>query len=94
MIYPISLTELRDRASRFPNLVMIPTASAIALLDAVEAARELPKIQEALQRIQGIADADGGRLLGDYGFTTIKDALYEARLLIDNVDEALSRFQP
>ena len=41
------------------------------------------RVIEALGRIQGIADADGGRMLGDYGFATIKDALFNGRLALD-----------
>jgi hypothetical protein len=36
-------------------------------------------VTASLQRIQGIVDADGGRFLGEYGFSTVKDALFDAR---------------
>jgi hypothetical protein len=44
---------------------------------------EAQRIEAALQRIQGIADADGGTLLGDYGFKAVKDGLFDARMALD-----------
>lgn len=47
----------------------------------------LSPLEDALQRIQGIADADQGLLLGDYGFKTIKDALFDARRAADAMEQ-------
>lgn len=50
---------------------------------------DLQRVRDALGRIQGIADADGGRFLGEYGFNTLKDALYEARRGLDALEGRL-----
>ena len=75
------LTEANERLAVIDNEARLQHQHDSGLLS--EAEREVAELREALQRIRGIADADRGLLLGDYGFRTIKDALFDAGSAVD-----------